>query len=277
MGQAPTRTGLTDFLRKYGDFLTPNPSQEIARLEKKAEGLGFSTKNLFSVFYKLRRAVTGVKRPRRSKTEMVPKTEVVVDVPQASALSILDSVLATIRKEFEEMSQKLSEEKDRAEKLEEENGRLRSQIAELTSSTLQHKQVVAEIAQLTTKVPRPTSIQDGYVLVNRDCPPASFPSRSETERLPIQYRKSFLVDFHGLSKPEANQVVKALHNLAHYGHSYHALQAKKLKRPLSLSPGAVFYARASHKYRFTWLVNDEALVMCNIFHRGDSRLHFQEV
>ena len=162
MGQPKPKTGLTDFLRREADLTTANPPAEIARLVKMAEGLGFSTKYLFAAFYQLRRQANGVKNTRSRKA--VVKSEVVVDVPQASALSVLDSALATIRKEFEEMSQNLKKEKERAEKLEGENEMLRSQIS-----------------------------------------------------------------------------------------------------------------RASHKYRFTWSVEDEALVMCNIFHRGDSLLHFKEV
>lgn len=275
MGQTKPKTGLTDFLRREADLTTANPPAEIARLVKMAEGLGFSTKYLFAAFYQLRRQANGVQNTRSRKA--VVKSEVVVDVPQASALSVLDSALATIRKEFEEMSQNLKKEKERAEKFEGENEKLRSQISKLMTSTQQHEQVVAEIAQLTTRVPRPTSIQDEYVLVNRDCPPSSFPVVSVTERLPITYRKSFLVDYHDLTKSEQNQVVKALQNLAEYGYHYGALQSKKLKRPLAGSRGAGYYARASHKYRFTWSVEDEALVMCNIFHRGDSLLHFKEV
>ncbi len=276
--------GISEFIRKHGDVLADDAKAEIARLVIEADKHHIPSKWLGNTFYRLRR--TAGKGRKKKATPQLPAVEPVA--PVATPVSPLEELNRAIEMVHRVVGLILTDQAQLREnfvKLQEENTRLAREL-DMSQATLRQR-TIHELEELAMRLPEHPSVlravQDAKarIAVKEEGVPETLPRESRVEKLPIKYRESFLVEYRKLPKGERRQLAKALRNLADAGPQYPSLESKKLHHSLPGTPSGSWWCRASQKIRFTWLRQMQggasvAIEVCDISHRGDSRLGYSE-
>ncbi len=286
-GGGRAKKGISDFIREFGDVLAEPARPEIERLIAEADQKGIPSKNLFSAYYRLRRAA-GKTKPRARQPEPAgqpPKPEAPVPAPPASLQKKLTEALETIGVLVGEVltGQKAAER---------ELATLRAEKADLQRSLEEKRKLlqaraIREMEDLAMELPehpdvlRAVQTAKAKLAVREEGVPDNLPRESAVEKVPVKYRESFLIEYRRLAKGERRQVAKAIRRLADEGYQYPALESKKLQHSLPGTPAGSWWCRASRELRFTW--NRElkggasvAILICDLVRRGDTRLGYTE-
>jgi len=274
--------GISEFVREHGNVLADVPRDEIDRLAGLAERQGIESKNLYTAFYRLRRAA-GRTRGKHNKPATVPEVATVaVPEPEVeeSPRVLLQKALDTVRDIVGATLTACESMQAEILTLHHEKRALEDKLAETTSRLT--SQTIGELETLALQLPQhPKVLQAVWdakrlVAVQEEGVPKEFPNRSLYEEAQMRYREEFLVRFKGLDEGEQKQVVKALRHLSEMGPQYHGLNSKKLHVQTSHTPAGSWWSRTSQGMRFTWMreyrqVNEPAkIVLLEIIRRGDS-------